>query len=95
MNERSGVVGRYKITPLRKRLLIKPIKSSETTKSGIVLAGEKKSDRAEVIAIGEEVKGELKLGDIVLFQSYGGREVELEDERYLFVEEDEILAKEI
>ncbi len=90
-----------RIRPLGSRVLLKEIESEETTKSGIVLPSNAKEKpyMAEVIEIGpgEEKDGKIvkipvKKGDRVLYSKYAGTEIKLEEENYLFVKQDDILA---
>ena len=89
------------IKPLSNRVLIKMKESEETTKSGIILAGnsKEKPQIAEVIEVGpgEKVDGKLeemyvKKGDKVIVSKYSGTEVKYEGEEYLIVKQDDILA---
>ena len=89
------------IKPLGARVLLKEIESEETTKSGIVLPSNAKEKpyMAEVIEIGpgevkdgKEIKMVVKKGDRVLYSKYSGTEVKLENEKYLLVKQDDILA---
>jgi len=89
------------IKPLGTRVLIKEIESEETTKSGIVLPSNAKEKPyiAEVVEIGpgemkegKEIKMVVKKGDRVLYNKYSGTEVKLENEKYLLVKQDDILA---
>jgi chaperonin GroES len=89
------------INPLGTRVLLKEIESEETTKSGIVLPSNAKEKpyMAEVVEIGpgemkdgKEIKMVVKKGDRVLYNKYSGTEVKLENEKYLLVKQDDILA---
>jgi chaperonin GroES len=89
------------IKPLGTRVLLKEIESEETTKSGIVLPSNAKEKpyMAEVVEIGpgevkdgKEIKMVVKKGDRVLYSKYAGTEVKLENEKYLLVMQDDILA---
>ncbi len=89
------------IKPLGTRVLLKEIESEETTKSGIVLPSNAKEKpyMAEVVEIGpgevkdgKEIKMVVKKGDQVLYSKYAGTEVKLENEKYLLVKQDDILA---
>lgn len=89
------------IRPLGSRVLLKEIESEETTKSGIVLPSNAKEKpyMAEVVEIGpgevkdgKEIKMVVKKGDRVLYSRYAGTEVKLENEKYLLVKQDDILA---
>lgn len=90
-----------KLTPLFDRVVLKQMVAEETTKSGIVLAGQakEKPQQAEVIAVGpggivdgKEITMQVKTGDKVIYSKYSGTEVELEDEKYVIVKQNDILA---
>ena len=90
-----------KLVPLGDRVVIKALVAEETTKSGIVLPGQakEKPQQAEVIAVGpggvvdgKEVKMEVAVGDQVIYSKYAGTNVKLEDEEYIIVKQDDILA---
>ena len=58
-----------------------------------------KPQQAEVVAVGpggvvdgKEVKMEVKVGDQVIYSKYSGTEVKLDDEEYIIVRQDDILA---
>lgn len=90
-----------KLVPLFDRVVLKQLIAEETTKSGIVLPGQakEKPQQAEVIAVGpgkvedgKEVKMEVAVGDQVIYSKYAGTNVKLEDEEYIIVKQDDILA---
>ena len=90
-----------KLVPLGDRVVLKQLVAEETTKSGIVLPGQNKEkpQQAEVLAVGpggeidgKEVKMEVKVGDQVIYSKYSGTEVKVEDEEYIIVKQDDILA---
>ena len=90
-----------KLTPLGDRVVLKQLVAEETTKSGIVLPGQSKEkpQQAEVIAVGpggtvdgKEVKMEVKVGDQVIYSKYAGTEVKLDEEEYIVVKQNDILA---
>lgn len=89
------------IKPLGTRVLIKEIENAETTKSGIVLpdTAKEKPIMAEVVATGpgevkdgKNIKVEVKKGDRVIYSKYAGTEVKLDNEKYLLIKQDDILA---
>ncbi len=90
------------IRPLADRVVLKRLEAEETTKSGIVLAGsaKEKPQEAEVIAVGpggvssdgKEVKMEVKVGDKVLISKYSGTEVKVDNEEFIIVKQEDILA---
>jgi chaperonin GroES len=90
------------VTPLHDRVLIKRIEEKETVKGGIIIpdTAKEKPQEGEVIAAGagkiekgERIPLDVKAGDRVLFGKYSGTEIKIEDEDYLILREDEILAK--
>lgn len=90
-----------KLTPLGDRVILKQEVAEEVTKSGIVLPGQakEKPQQAKVIAVGpggmvdgNEVEMNVKVGDQVIFSKYSGTEVKLEDEEYIIVKQNDILA---
>ena len=85
----------------RDRVVLKQLVAEETTKSGIVLPGQakEKPQQAEVIAVGpggvvdgKEITMQVKPGDKVIYSKYSGTEVEVEDEKYVVVKQNDILA---
>ena len=90
-----------KLVPLADRVVLKQLVAEETTKSGIVLPGQKKEkpQQAEVVAVGpggvvdgKEIKMEVKVGDQVIYSKYAGTDVKIEDEEYIIVKQSDILA---
>ena len=90
-----------KLVPLGDRVVLKQLVAEETTKSGIVLPGQaqEKPQQAEVIAVGpggvvdgKEITMQVKAGDKVIYSKYSGTEVEIEDEKYVIVKQNDILA---
>ena len=90
-----------KLVPLGDRVVLQQLVAEETTKSGIVLPGQSKEkpQQAEVIAVGpggvvegKEVKMEVKVGDQVIYSKYAGTEVKLDEDEYIIVKQNDILA---
>ena len=89
------------LVPLGDRVVLKQVEAEETTKSGIVLPGQSKEkpQQAEVVAVGpggnvdgKEITMQVKPGDHVIYSKYAGTNVKLEDEEYIIVKQDDILA---
>ena len=90
-----------KLVPLGDRVVLKQLVAEETTKSGIVLPGQAQEipQQAEVVAVGpggvvdgKEVKMEVAVGDQVIYSKYAGTEVKLDEEEYIVVKQNDILA---
>ena len=89
------------IKPLSNRVVLKNVESEKMTKTGILLpsASQEKPQFAEVIAIGpgETKDGVLvpmtvKIGNKVIVGKYAGTEVKIDEQTYIIVKEDDILA---
>lgn len=89
------------LLPLGDRVVLKQVIAEETTKSGIVIPGQtkEKPQQAEVIAVGpggvvdgKEIEMLVAVGDTVIYSKYAGTEVELDNEEYIIVKQNEILA---
>ena len=91
------------VTPLHDRVLVKRIEEKESVKGGIIIpdSAKEKPQEGEVVAVGagkinekgDRVPLDVKTGDRILFGKYSGAEIKVEDEDYLILREDEILAK--
>jgi len=83
-----------RIKPLGERIVVKALKQKQKTEGGIYLpetANKDKPQRGEVIAVGSDFKG-VKMGDTVIFAKYGGTEIKVENEEYLVLAADDVLA---
>jgi|UniRef100_A0A7V3RD57 chaperonin GroES len=84
-----------RIKPLGERVLIKPLKEETKSVGGIVLPenAKEKPQRAEVIEVGTSDDITVKVGDTVIFAKYSGNEIKIDDEDYILIEWNDILAK--
>ena len=89
------------LKPLADRVVIKMVEVEETTRSGIILTGaaKEKPQIAEVISVGpggnvdgKDIVMHVKAGDRVITSKYSGTEVKFEDNEYLIVRQNDILA---
>ncbi|HLQ73101.1 MAG TPA: co-chaperone GroES [Bacillota bacterium] len=90
------------IKPLGDRVIIQLVEQEETTASGIVLpdSAKEKPQEGTIIAVGsgrlnekgEKVALEVAEGDHIIFSKFAGTEVEYNNEEYLILREDDILA---
>jgi chaperonin GroES len=91
------------VTPLHDRVLIKRIEEQESVRGGIIIpdTAKEKPQEGEVIAAGagktnekgDRIPLDVKSGDRVLFGKYSGTEIRIDEQEYLILREDEILAK--
>lgn len=92
-----------KIQPLHDKVVIRPASPEEVTASGLVIpatATEEKPMQGEVVAVGpgkllengQRAPMSVKEGDTVLFTKYAPDEVEIDNEEYLVIDEEKILA---
>lgn len=89
-----------KLRPIGDKIIIKKIETEEKTKSGIVLPDSAKETPkyAEVVAIGpdiekdEKLKGQIKLGDKVVFSKYAGTEIEIDKDKLTICKLNDLLA---
>ncbi|HVB99854.1 MAG TPA: co-chaperone GroES [Candidatus Dormibacteraeota bacterium] len=91
------------VTPLHDRVLVKRLEDLETVRGGIIIpdTAKEKPQEGEVIAVGagktndkgDRVPLDVKAGDRVLFGKYGGTEIRIDEQEYLILREEEILAK--
>ncbi len=92
-----------KLEPLGDRVVIKPAKREEMTKTGLVLpeTAKEKPQEGEVVAVGpgkmtddgNRIAMDVKVGDVVVYAKYAGTEFKLDDEELIIVRESDILAK--
>jgi chaperonin GroES len=91
-----------KFQPLGNRVLLRRLDAQEKLKGGILLpdTAKQKQEKAAVVAIGtgkKDNKGNLvpipvKVGDTVLMEKYSGQEVTLNDQEYVIVKADDLIA---
>lgn len=91
-----------KFQPLGNRVLLRRLEAQEKLKGGILLpdTAKQKQEQAEVVAVGtgkKDNKGTIipvpvKVGDIVLMEKYSGQEVTLNDQEYVIVRADDLIA---
>jgi chaperonin GroES len=91
-----------KIRPLHDRILVKRVEEQEVRKGGIIIpdTAKEKPQEGKVIAVGngkvtedgKKIPLDVKAGDRILFGKYAGSEVKLDDEEYLILREEDVLA---
>jgi chaperonin GroES len=90
------------VTPLHDRVLVRRLEEKETAKGGIIIpdTAKEKPQEGEVMAVGagkiekgKRVPPDVKVGDRILFGKYTGNDILVDDQEYLILREEEILAK--
>jgi chaperonin GroES len=81
------------LQPLADRIVAKPVEAEAKTASGFLLPDQakEKTQVAEVIAVGKEVK-EVKVGDQIVHSEYGPNRFKQGSEELLIVKEEDVLA---
>ena len=95
-------MAKTKFRPLHDRVVVRRIDAEEKSKGGIIIpdTAKEKPQEGEVLAVGNgkilengtKVALDVKVGDKILFGKYAGTEIKIEDEEYLILREDEVLA---
>ena len=89
------------IQPVSGYILIKPKKQERTTTSGIVLpdSHEDKPQEGEVLSVGgpifddgAKIEAPVKVGDVVIYREWGGKEYKVDDVDYLILKFEDIMA---
>jgi chaperonin GroES len=96
------VKSKIKLQPLGDRVVVQRDASEEVTTGGIVLPDSAKDApaRGTVISVGDgimmpdgsRVALQLTVGARVIFSSYGGEAINIDDEEYLLMRESDVLA---
>jgi chaperonin GroES len=91
-----------KIRPLHDRIIVKRMEEQEVKKGGIIIpdSAKEKPQEGKVIAVGngkiaedgKRIPLDVKAGDKILFGKYSGSEVKVDDEEYLILREEDVLA---
>ena len=92
-----------KLKPIGGNIVLKPVDAETTTASGIIIPDTAKQDRperGEVIAVGPGAmlengtrrKMEITTGQTVIFKKYSADEVKVEDQEYLIISQDDVIA---
>ncbi|MGA9883863.1 MAG: co-chaperone GroES [Candidatus Acidiferrales bacterium] len=91
------------VTPLHDRVLVRRLEEKESVKGGIIIpdSAKEKPQEGEVVAVGagklnekgDRIQLDVKVGDRILFGKYSGNDIKIDDEEFLILKEDEILAK--
>lgn len=102
MMEQTQTQTVVKLRPLGNRVLVRRLAAEEKLKGGIILpdTAKKKQEQAEVVAIGTGKKDKngnlipmpVKVGDVILMEKYSGQDATLNDEEFVILRADDIIA---
>jgi chaperonin GroES len=91
-----------KIRPLHDRILVKRLEEQEVRRGGIIIpdTAKEKPQEGKVVAVGngkvtdegKKIALDVKAGDRILFGKYSGNEVKIEDDEYVIMREEDVLA---
>ncbi len=95
-------MAKVKVKPLGDRVLLESLEVAEQVKGGIVIpdSAKEKPQEYKVVALGtgktddngKKIAFDVKIGDLVLTNKYGGTEVKVEEKEYKLVSAEDILA---
>ena len=91
-----------KLRPLQDRVIVKQSEAEEKTKSGILLpdAAKEKPTKGKVIAVGpgklddngKPMEIGLRVGDTIYYGKYSGTDVEVNQEKFVILREQDVLG---
>ena len=91
-----------KIRPLHDRILVRRLEETDARKGRIIIpdTAKEKPQEGKVIAVGngkvtedgKKIPLVVKAGDRILFGKYSGSEVKVDEEEYLIMKEEDVLA---
>lgn len=90
------------LKPLGNRVLVQRLEQEEKMKGGIILpdSAKKKQEAAKVIAVGSGKRLDdgkilpvpVNVGDVILMDKYSGQEVTVDDEDFVILKADDVIA---
>ena len=90
------------ISPLNEKIVVKRVEAKSQTEGGIYIPEQAKEKPREGIVRevgvgkirpdGQRSAMQVSVGDVVLFSSYAGTEIRVDDEDLLIMSEDDVLA---
>ena len=90
------------LRPLQDRIIVKRVEEETKTAGGLFIpeTAKEKPQRGKIVAVGHGKKTEdgkvlpldVKVGDLVLFGKYAGTEIKVDNDDFLMMREDDILA---
>lgn len=86
-----------KIRPMNGRVVVRPLETAVDIKGNIVIpdTAKEKPTEGEIIAVAEDATEEVAVGDRVIYKEHGGTEINVEDQTFILMETDDLLAKHV
>ncbi len=84
------------VKPLGNRVIIEPKKKEEKTQGGIYLpeSAQDSDNVGVVVAISESIKEpQFNVGDKVMFEKYGGKEISDNEKMYVILDYKDVIAR--
>ncbi len=83
------------LQPLNNRVLVRSKKAEEKTKGGIYIpeAAQEKSQEGTIAAIPQIDKCPVAVGDVVLYESFAGTEIQSNGETLILLKIEDLIAK--
>ena len=95
-------MAKVKVKPLGDRVLLESLELAEQVKGGTLIpdSAKEKPQEYKVVALGtgktddngKKIAFDVKVGDLVLTNKYGGTEVKVEEKEYKLVSAEDVLA---
>jgi chaperonin GroES len=91
------------LKPVSDHIVVKPVSKEETSSAGIIIpdtVSKERAERGEVVAVGpgrvldngSRSSMEVSVGQTVLFKKYAPDEVKVDDQEYLIIRSEDVMA---
>lgn len=78
---------------LTRKVIVKPVEVLNESEGGIITDASKPADEGIIVSKGPKVESDLKEGDRVAYNEYGGKKYKLDKQEYICLHEDELYCK--
>ena len=88
-------MSKINIRPLSDNVIVKPSEESEsTTPGGIIIpdTAKEKSQEGEVIAVAKEGCEPIKVGDLVVYESFSGSDITIQGHKHIILKIKDVLG---
>ena len=90
------------VRPLHDRIIVRRLDEGEQKIGGIIIpdSAKEKPQQGKILAVGDgkvtedgkRIAMDVRPGNVILFGKYSGQDIKIDDQEYLIVKEDEVLA---